>query len=127
MICTVNIVPVPGVIDYTGRVLTGHSETNELSDKAVVPDEYPDICRVSRTLSEPFDFVRCDLYIHQGSLYFSEFTLYSYGGYPTMSDAAVMQRLSDVWDIRASWFMTTPQTGWRRLYASCLHRLLAVG
>jgi hypothetical protein len=115
---------IDAVIDHTGCVLSGHSETNVLSDKAVVPDAYLDICRVSRALSEPFDFVRCDLYLHAGQLYFSEFTLYSYGGYPTMSNTDVMQRLSDVWDIRTSWFMTTPQTGWRRLYANCLRRLL---
>lgn len=116
---------IDAVIDHTGCVRTGHSETNVLSDKAVVPEQYADICRVSRKLSEPFDFVRCDLYVHNDRLYFSEFTLYSYGGYPTMSDPAIMRRLSDVWDIGASWFLTTPQTGWRRHYAACLGRLLA--
>lgn len=116
---------IDAVIDHTGCVLTGHSEINELSGNAVVPEQYADICRVSRVLSEPFDFVRCDLYIHDDRLYFSEFTLYSYGGYPTMSNPAVMQRLADVWDIGTSWFLTHPQTGWRRYYAACLGRLLA--
>ena len=116
---------IDAVIDHKGCVQTGYSEINELSDKAVVPEQYRDICRISRALSAPFDFVRCDLYVHDGNLYFSEFTLYSYGGYPTMSNPAVMQRLADVWDIGASWFLTTPQTGWRRYYAACLHRLLA--
>ena len=116
---------IDAVIDHTGCVQTGHSEINVLSETAVVPEQYLDICRVSRVLSEPFDFVRCDLYIHEGRLYFSEFTLYSYGGYPTMSNPMVMQRLADVWDISTSWFLTTPQTGWRRYYATCLHRLLA--
>ena len=116
---------IDAVIDCKGRVASGHSETNVLSDKAVVPDEYDEICRVSRVLSEPFDFVRCDLYVHAGELYFSEFTLYSYGGYATMDNSAIMQRLADVWDIRTSWFMTTPQTGWRRAYANCLRQRLA--
>jgi len=115
---------IDAVIDHTGCVQTGHSEINVLSGEAVLPDQYQDICRVSRVLSEPFDFVRCDLYIHDAQLYFSEFTLYSYGGYPTMSNPAVMQRLADVWDIRTSWFLTTPQSGWRRYYATCLHSLL---
>jgi len=116
---------IDAVVDHTGCVQTGHSEINVLSADAVLPDQYQDICRVSRVLSEPFDFVRCDLYIHDGQLYFSEFTLYSYGGYPTMSNPAVMQRLADVWDIRTSWFLTTPQSGWRRYYATCLNSLLA--
>ncbi len=116
---------VDAVIDHKGCVLTGHSETNILSDKVVVPPQYQDICRVSRALCEPFDFVRCDLYVHENRLYFSEFTLYSYGGYPTMSNPAMMQRLADVWDIRTSWFLATPQTGWRRHYAASLERLLA--
>jgi len=115
---------IDAVVDHTGCVQAGHSEVNVLSDNAVLPDQYRDICRVSRILSKPFDFVRCDLYIHDGRLYFSEFTLYSYGGYPTMSNPAVMQRLTDVWDIRASWFLTTPQSGWRSYYAACLHSLL---
>ncbi len=115
---------IDAVVDHKGCVQTGHSEINVLSGKAVVPEQYGDICRVSRVLSAPFDFVRCDLYVHDSRLYFSEFTLYSYGGYPTMSNPAVMQRLTDVWDIRASWFLTTQQTGWRRYYAACLHRLL---
>ena len=116
---------IDAVIDHRGCLQSGHSETNELSDKAVVPPQYRDICRVSRVLSEQFDFVRCDLYIHGERLYFSEFTLYSYGGYPTMSNPMVMHRLADVWDIGTSWFMTTAQTGWRRHYAACLNRLLA--
>ncbi len=115
---------IDAVVDHTGRVQTGRSEINVLSGEAVLPDQYRDICRISRVLSEPFDFVRCDLYIHDGHLYFSEFTLYSYGGYPTMSNPAVMQRLADVWDIRTSWFLTTTQSGWRRHYATCLHSLL---
>lgn len=115
---------IDAVIDHTGCVRMGHSETNTLSEDAVVPEQYLDICRASRALSAPFDFVRCDLYVYEGRLYFSEFTLYSYGGYPTMSDQAVMQRLTDVWDLGASWFLTTPQTGWRRYYANCLHRML---
>ncbi len=115
---------ISAVIDHTGCVVSGHSEINVLSDKAFIPPQYQDICRVSRALSAPFDFVRCDLYIHQERLFFSEFTLYSYGGYPTMDNARVMQRLADVWDIRTSWFLMTPQTGWRHIYKACLLSLL---
>jgi hypothetical protein len=38
-----------------------------------------------------------------------------------------MDLLAETWDVRKSWFMTTPQKGWRRLYAQALSLALYGG
>lgn len=78
---------------------------------------------IAETLGQPFDHVRVDLYSLAGEIYFSELTVY-----PQSGKAVASPRLSELrnadWDLRRSWFLSTPQRGWRRVYAGVLHRWL---
>ena len=79
---------------------------------------------IASRLSAERDHVRVDLYAMDGEVYFSEFTFYNMGGRYNMFVLNAFPELFDLWDLRNSWFMTVPQTGWRGWYASWLRRKL---
>jgi hypothetical protein len=74
----------------------------------------------AEVLAQPFDFIRCDLYDIDGEVYFSELTVYPSSGYGTVKNRKLNEQRNRDWDIRRSWFLSTPQKGWRRLYAEAL-------
>jgi hypothetical protein len=78
-------------------------------------------------LSEGIDYARFDFLASRAGLYAGEITVYPSGGISraapdgqvggdTMANAR--------WDILASWFLTTPLRGWRRVYARMLRHVL---
>jgi hypothetical protein len=75
---------------------------------------------VAETLARPFDFVRCDLYDIDGTIYFSELTIYPSSGYGTIKNRRLREQRNRDWDLRRSWFLTAQQSGWRRLYVEAL-------
>lgn len=46
------------------------------------------------------------------------------GGYQVLFGQDPDAQITRAWDIRRSWFMTTPQPGWRGEYADALRRVL---
>ncbi len=125
---------IDGVIDAFGVVHKGQHDNGELSPDIKTPAEYSALCRTALKLSSQLDFVRCDLYLVEGQIYFSEMTLYGAGGYDwenfapadeaKIDEQELNQLYSEVWDLRQSWFMKTPQKGWRKTYALALRTLL---
>jgi hypothetical protein len=75
---------------------------------------------IAESLAQPFDFVRCDLYDIDGTIYFSELTVYPSSGYGTVKNRLLRDQRRRDWDLRRSWFLSTPQKGWRRCYAEAL-------
>ena len=88
------------------------------------PDQWDKIVSVAKTMGSEFDFVRCDLYEIDGEIWFSEYTFYSLSGYCSVDWPEVNERMDRAWDIRRSWFLTTPQKGWRAFYAARLKAAL---
>jgi hypothetical protein len=97
----------------------GHTSPPEV----VLPANFARMLHIAETLGAPFDYVRCDLYELDGVIYFSELTVY-----PLSGQGGTNSRLRDLrnaaWDLRKSWFLTTPQRGWRKRYAAALRRWL---
>lgn len=87
-----------------------------------LPDNFPQMREVAETLGQPFDHMRVDLYSLAGEIYFSELTVYPQSGKSVTGRLAQLRNAD--WDLRKSWFLTTPQRGWRRLYAAALRRWL---
>lgn len=89
----------------------------------IPPLSFSRMVDLSERLAAPFDYMRCDLYNIDGNIYFSELT-----AYPLSGQGGSNRYLRDMrnagWDLRKSWFLTAPQTGWRRAYASALVRWL---
>lgn len=69
-----------------------------------------------------FDSMRVDVMTDEEDLYLGELTVYPVAGRAYLQGhyAAAAQNRS--WDLRRSWFLTVPQTGWRWHYAAALRR-----
>lgn len=66
------------------------------------------------------DHVRVDLYEVDGDIYFSEYTFHNFGGLISADIRATFPEIDMLWDLRRSWFLRTPQSGWRKAYAKWL-------
>ncbi len=115
---------IEGVLDGNGQSRAGAFDAGELSAAVRAPAEWRKLRQAALTLSHHFDFVRCDLYLVNGEVYFSEFTLYTLGGFAWIDDPGLNALYTNAWDLRNSWFMQTPQSSWRRYYADALRVLL---
>ena len=109
----------------------GRSQTEQTSAKfRPLPKDFKppvsvaEICEVAKALAGASDHLRIDLIWNGQDLYFSEITVYSQGGFVRHLDQALMAEMTEAWDLRRSWFLTHPQSGWRRLYADWLRRTL---
>ena len=83
------------------------------------PAQYRHIIELAEQLGAGFDHMRCDFYLCGGLIYFSEMTVYSAAGFPE-SEGRLRQTWTASWDLRHSWFLTAPQSGWRGAYARWL-------
>ena len=115
---------IAGAINHQGETLSGPYIGGQLSQDIAAPAEFARLCAIALKLSEEFDLVRCDLHLVGSDVYFSELTLYSDGGFGWIDAVELNQRYTKIWDLRKSWFLRTPQTGWRRCYAEALRTRL---
>ena len=95
-------------------------------DAIAIPAGYDDAVRFALTMSRGVDYARYDFFWSGGRLYGGEITVYPGSGYglvPEMLEEAI----GETWDIRSSWFMTAPLTGWRARYREMLVRYLDAG
>jgi hypothetical protein len=77
----------------------------------------------AQALAAPFDYMRCDFYEVDGEIYFSELTAYPMSGLGA-GNSHLGKLRNAAWDLRKSWLLTSPQSGWRRMYADALRRWL---
>jgi len=110
-------------IDRNGRVQAKSIAADPRLKHFIVPACFARMRQFAEKVSAPFDFARCDLYEIQGEVYFSEFAVYPQSGRTSASDELKNLR-NALWDLRRSWFLTKPQSGWRRIYAHALRRWL---
>jgi hypothetical protein len=85
-----------------------------------VPDCYQRAIRAAEEIAAGTDYLRVDFLVSEGRLYGGEVTPYPTAGHMVNSDKAIMADMSRQWDLRRSWFLKTPQIGWKRLYQSRL-------
>ncbi len=89
-----------------------------------LPECFPQAERIARRLGEEFDHIRVDLLTDGPNLWMGELTVYNLGGQISHTGHDPTAQISRAWDIRKSWFLTTPQPGWRGRYAAALRRRL---
>ena len=88
------------------------------------PDNLGMAIEFAEKLGAQFDYLRCDILECDGALFFNELTVYPQTGSPWNRDAEILKRWSESWDLTRSWFLSSPQSGWRARYATALrHRL----
>ena len=77
----------------------------------------------ARALGRGFDQVRVDFMAVDDALYGCEMTFYSLSGFAnSFTDTALFDYQNGLWDLRKSWFLTAPQSGWRARYAEVLRQ-----
>ncbi len=119
-----------GLYDYQGNRLGAttslvvRNPARALPDTYRLPQCYDAAMRAARDLSKGYDYLRIDFMCSGNDLYLGEITVYPTGGLLTTSDPDHLQTLSDMWDLRKSWFMRHRHTGWRHWYQSMLTRHL---
>ncbi|WP_217578573.1 ATP-grasp fold amidoligase family protein [Mesorhizobium sp. GbtcB19] len=91
--------------------------------KIDLPPSFLQMREIAERLTAPFDHMRCDFYEIDGEIYFSEFSVYPLSG-KGIINTRLRDLAGDSWDIRQSWFVSTPQRGWRKFYAAALLRWL---
>ena len=112
-------------LDRDGRLSTDSFDGDITSLKFTLPACFQRMRRIAEHLAAPFDYVRCDLYELADEIYFSELTVYPMSGVGARNHKLDLKQLrNSLWDLRKSWFLTTPQSGWRRIYAAALRRSL---
>jgi hypothetical protein len=109
--------------DRNGRVQAKSIDADPRLRHFTTPACFARMRQFAEKVSAPFDFVRCDLYGLDEEAYFSEFAVYPQSG-RTSASVELKDLRNSLWDLRRSWFLTAPQSGWRRTYATALRRWL---
>jgi hypothetical protein len=93
-------------------------------DRAPLPPVTERALRVAEEIGAHFDHMRVDFLTDGEALYLGELTVYHSAGEVYLQGHDPEAPANRSWDIRNTWFLTTPQSGWRRLYAEALRRRL---
>ncbi len=91
-----------------------------LPDDFDLPLDAAELARYALTIANGTDHLRVDFMWNGDKLYFCEITVYPGGGYRAYSDPGIVDQMAQSWNIADSWFLSTPQDGWRRHYAAWL-------
>jgi hypothetical protein len=120
-----------GLFDADGTRLPAHRQLLPKRKKPVplpegfaLPVKAAKLRDIAVKLTGGSDHLRIDLMWNGKQLYICEITVYAGGGFRVFSDPAIAEHMSALWDLKNSWFMTTPQSGWRGRYKAWLDRQL---
>lgn len=113
------------VQDDGGYVLSeDRTVISAIIDRKPLPDVVFEGLKLAAEIGRQFDHVRVDTLTDGDDLYLGELTVYSIAGRVFKNGDDVDAVLNRSWDLRRSWFLTTPQPGWRGVYANALRREL---
>ena len=115
-------------LDLNYRLFQQHrrnvSAYPDLPQDFALPPNVKEIAEMAVLISDGRDDVRTDLMWNGRTWYFGEFTFYPSGGYRRLSNPEILKEMSTAWDLRNSWLLTKPQTGWRKVYERWLRKAL---
>ena len=86
------------------------------------PESMAKAYEYAKVVSRGMDFVRVDFLCTPNEVFAGELTFYSHAGYLLWNESSLQEKVSRMWDLRKSWFLTSPQPGWRGIYAGALRR-----
>lgn len=115
---------VERAIKFLPPVFTTETPITPLPRDFQLPFDAGRLCEHAVAIADGHDHLRIDFIWNGQDFYLVEITVYTHGGYPLYSDGEIAEKMSDLWDLRLSWFLSTAQTGWRGYYAQWLNRHL---
>lgn len=119
-----------GIYDREGNKLNVTRLKPGGEDKPPLPEDFTFPVPASvltsyvERLAGDLDFMRVDFMWADGRLYACEMTAYPGSGYGRFVDTWVTDAFAELWDLRRSWFLSSPQPGWRGTYAAALLKAL---
>lgn len=93
-------------------------------DTLPLPPATDEGLRLASAIGSSFDQLRVDTMTDGETVYLGELTVYNQGGRAHLQGHYAESPWNRSWDLRKSWFMRTPQKGWRGVYQSALRRRL---
>lgn len=109
-----------GQFERSQRATTASDEV----DTAPLPEVTDRALEIASEIGAHFDHVRIDFLTDGETLFLGEITVYHDAGRAYLQGHYVDAPANRSWDLRRSWFLTTPQKGWRAIYAAALLRAL---
>jgi hypothetical protein len=101
------------------------SDVSKIQRRLPLPPSAERAEKIARKIGSRFDHMRVDIYTNGQEIWLSELTIYSLAGHIPKYGEDLDVQMNAAWDIRNSWFLSTPQKGWRALYARALRRTLS--
>lgn len=92
-------------------------------DRRPLPRMADQAIEIAARIGGQFDHLRVDFFCNDTTLYLGELTFNTGNGLVTRGFDPTTQ-INRLWDLRQSRFMTTQQSGWRRVYQAALRRRL---
>ncbi|MCF2903584.1 hypothetical protein L0666_01160 [Octadecabacter sp. CECT 8868] len=89
-----------------------------------LPENTKEALKIARQIGRHFDHMRVDILSDGHKLWFSELTIYNMAGYLPLVGDVSSEAVNTSWNLKGSWFMRTPQKGWKELYSAELRKLL---
>ncbi|MBS8228556.1 hypothetical protein DYI42_20210 [Vannielia litorea] len=89
-----------------------------------MPATLPQALDLAARIGAEFDALRVDFLTDGQNLWLGELTVYDQGGFREYDGHLPGTYPACLWDLRRSWFMQTPQRGWREAYRRALGRQL---
>ena len=87
-----------------------------------LPASFPTVIDYARRLSVGVDYARFDFLCVGDHVYPGEITVYPGSGLSQADDDGIDALIVCNWDLGSSWFLRTPQSGWRGAYAAFLRK-----
>jgi hypothetical protein len=100
--------------------LEAKTAISEHVDRRPLPECIGQALQLASEIGTDFDHLRIDFLTDGTRLYLGEITIYNLGGYAYHTGDIVDTPLNRSWDLRRSWFLRSPQKGWRKAYAAAL-------
>ncbi len=98
------------------------SSVSKEIDGRPLPPSTDAAARIASQIGAAFDHMRVDFMTDGEQVYLGELTAYNAAGASPTFGHLVDTPNNVYWDLRRSWFLSTPQRGWRRIYAASLRR-----
>ncbi|MBF2098327.1 MAG: hypothetical protein IGQ88_08135 [Gloeomargaritaceae cyanobacterium C42_A2020_066] len=111
-------------LDGQFHMLDIKTAISEQIDRRPLPKCIGKALELASKIGADFDHVRVDFLTDGTQLYLGEITIYNLGGYAHHTGNIIDTPLNRSWDIRRSWFLRSPQKGWRKAYAAALRRAI---
>lgn len=102
------------------RLNSRKTAVSPVIDRRPLPEITTQAEEVACRIGAYFDHMRVDFMTDGTRLYLGELTVYNLGGRAHLVGHLPQACLTRSWDLRRTWFMNTPQQGWRAEYAAAL-------